>query len=32
MGLATKRFGTIGYKYLRKFAFDTMTPEKLNIT
>jgi intergrase/recombinase len=31
MGTATKRFGIISYKYLRKFAFDTMTSESLNI-
>jgi intergrase/recombinase len=31
MGTATKRFGIISYKYLWKFAFDTMTSEKLNI-
>ena len=31
MGTATKRFGIISYKYLRKFAFDTMTSERLNI-
>jgi intergrase/recombinase len=31
MGTATKRFGVISYKYLRKFAFDNMTSEKLNI-
>ena len=30
-GTATKRFGVVAYKYLRKFAFDTMTNEKLNI-
>jgi intergrase/recombinase len=31
MGTATKRFGVVSYKYLRKFAFDNMTSEKLNI-
>lgn len=31
MGTATKRFGIVSYKYLRKFAFDTMTSERLNI-
>jgi len=31
MGTATKRFGIISYKYLRKFAFDMMTSERLNI-
>jgi intergrase/recombinase len=30
-GTATKRFGIISYKYLRKFVFDTMTNEQLNI-
>jgi len=31
MGTATKRFGIMSCKYLRKFAFDTMTSERLNI-
>jgi len=31
MGTATKRFSVVSYKYLRKFAFDTMTSERLNI-
>jgi len=30
-GTATRRFGIISYKYLRKFVFDTMTNEQLNI-
>jgi intergrase/recombinase len=31
IGTASKRFKVISYKYLRKFAFDTMTSERLNI-
>jgi intergrase/recombinase len=31
MGGIGKHLGVISYKYLRKFAFDTMTSEKLNI-
>ena len=31
MGTATKRYEVISYKYLRKFVFDTMTSEQLNI-
>jgi len=31
MGSATKRFEVISYKYLRKFVFDVMTSEQLNI-
>jgi intergrase/recombinase len=31
MGGIGKHFGVVSYKYLRKFAFDTMTSEKLNI-
>lgn len=31
MGTAAKRFEVLSYKYLRKFVFDTMTSEKLNI-
>jgi intergrase/recombinase len=27
----SKRFRVVSYKYLRKFAFDTMTSEQLNI-
>lgn len=27
----SKRFKVVSYKYLRKFAFDTMTSEQLNI-
>jgi len=31
MGSATKRFNVVSYKYLRKFVFDMMTSEQLNI-
>jgi len=31
MGGIGKHFGVVSYKYLRKFAFDTMASEKLNI-
>jgi len=31
LGTANKRFGIVAYKYLRKFAFDTMTSERVNI-
>ena len=31
MGTATKRFKIISYKYIRKFVFDMMTSEQLNI-
>jgi len=31
VGTASKRFKVVSYKYLRKFVFDTMTSEQLNI-
>jgi intergrase/recombinase len=31
VGTASKRFHVVSYKYLRKFAFDTMTSEQFNI-
>ncbi len=31
MGSATRRFNVVSYKYLRKFVFDMMTSEQLNI-